>query len=59
MVEAYSDSDWAGDRITRRSVSGCCILVNSAFVPGCSKSQKTVALSSAEAELQLCRSLCH
>ena len=50
VVEAYSDSDWAGNRITRRSVSGCCILVNNAFVHGCSKSQKTVALSSAEAE---------
>ena len=50
VVEAYSDSDWAGNRITRRSVAGCCILVNNAFAHGCSKSQKTVALSSAEAE---------
>ena len=48
VVEAYSDGDWARNRISCRSVSGC-ILVNSAFVHGCSKSQKTVALSSAEA----------
>ena len=50
IVEAYSDSEWAGNHITRRSVSGSCILVNNAVLHGCSKSRKVVAVSSAEAE---------
>ena len=49
-IEAFSDSDYAGDRDTRRSVSGYVILVNGCVVSWRSQSQKSVTLSSSEAE---------
>ena len=44
----YSDSDWAGCASDRKSTSGCCF--GSAVVSWFSRKQKSVALSSAEAE---------
>ena len=49
-IEAYSDSDYAGDRDTRRSVSGYIIKVNGCVISWRSRSQKGVTLSSSEAE---------
>eukprot|EP00972_Heterocapsa_arctica_P096119 14180318-Heterocapsa_arctica.AAC.2 len=40
-MRVYTDSDWAGDKATRRSMSGGCIF----------HGDHVVALSSAEAEL--------
>ena len=48
---AYSDSDWAGCRRTRRSTSGGVILHGAHLVQHWSRTQSVVALSSAEAEL--------
>jgi len=48
---AFVDSDWAGDQKTRRSTSGVVVMVGSAIVTTSSRTQTTVALSSAEAEL--------
>ena len=46
-----SDSDWAGDRKSRKSVSSSsAILCNKHYIHGSSKTQKAVAVSSAEAE---------
>jgi hypothetical protein len=50
-IDGYSDSDWAGDRSTRRSASGGCLLHGLHWVKGWAKSQQVIALSSAEAEL--------
>ena len=50
-VAFYGDSDWAGDRVTRRSVSGGAILFHGALVASWSRRQATIALCSAEAEL--------
>jgi len=47
---AYSDSDWGGDRDTRRSTSGYLFLVGGGPVCWRSKLQATVATSTAEAE---------
>jgi hypothetical protein len=47
----YVDSDWAGCRVTRRSTSGGILCLGAACVGSWSKTQSTVALSSAEAEL--------
>ena len=49
-IKAYSDSDYAGDRDTRRSVSGYIIMVNGCIVAWWSRGQKSVTLSSSEAE---------
>jgi len=46
----YSDSDYAGDKLTRRSTSGCIVMFAGAPVHWNSRLQKTVATSSTEAE---------
>ena len=43
----YSDSDWAGDKDDRKSISGHILYVNGVPVTWSSRGQKTVALSSA------------
>jgi hypothetical protein len=52
MVEpvGYSDADWAGDLDNRRSTTGYVFMLSGAAVSWSSKWQKTVALSSTEAE---------
>jgi Reverse transcriptase (RNA-dependent DNA polymerase)/gag-polypeptide of LTR copia-type len=50
----YSDSDWAGDKDDRKSISGYMIFLNGVLVCWRSKSQQSVALSSSEAELYAC-----
>jgi len=55
-VEAYTDADWAGSSIDRRSTSGYCTFVWGNLVTWRSKKQNVVARSSAEAEY---RSMAH
>ena len=50
-VTTYSDADWAGCRVTRKSAIGGCIRIGSHCVKGWSKTQTLVALSSGESEL--------
>jgi hypothetical protein len=47
----FSDSDWAGDKDTRISVTGYCIFLQGCPISWKSKGQKSVTLSSSEAEL--------
>lgn len=51
-IEAYTDADWAGSQVDRRSTSGYFTLVGGNLVTWRSKKQKVVALSSAEAEFR-------
>jgi hypothetical protein len=46
----YSDSDWAGDRATRRSTTGYVFLMAGAAVTWKSRKQVTVAMSTNESE---------
>jgi hypothetical protein len=46
----YTDSDWAGCATDRKSTSRCCFGLGSGLVSWYSRKQKSVALSSAEAE---------
>jgi hypothetical protein len=46
----YSDSDWAGDKDNRRSISGFIMFLCGVPIVWRSKQQKSVALSSSEAE---------
>lgn len=46
----YCDADWAGDLCDRKSVSGYCILLFGNVISWCTQKQKTVSLSTAEAE---------
>src|SRR5215813_8861680 len=47
---AYSDSDWASDKSTRRSTTGYILKLAGCVFSWNSKAQKTIALSSTEAE---------
>ena len=47
---AYADADWASDRITRISVTGYVLMLAGGAVSWVSRKQKTIALSSTEAE---------
>jgi hypothetical protein len=46
----YSDTDWAGCKIDRKSTSGTCQFLGRSLVSWASKKQNSVALSTAEAE---------
>ena len=50
ILKAYSDADWGTNIDDRRSVSGVIVMIGNAPVVFKSKFQRTVALSSAEAE---------
>ena len=50
-IVCQTDSDWAGDQIIRRSVSGGLLQVGGSSIKTWSKDQSVIALSSAEAEL--------
>ncbi len=49
-IEGYSDSDWEGNKESRKSTSGFIFMLNGGPISWCSKKQSTVALSSTEAE---------
>ena len=49
-ISVFTDSDYAGDPVTRRSVSGYVIYVHNVPVCWRSKAQRSVTLSSTEAE---------
>jgi len=54
VINVYSDSDWAGDSATRKSVTGYIIFVMGCPVMWKSRQQTCVGLSSSEAELYAC-----
>ena len=50
VLEAYSDTDWAGCLRTRKSTSGGCLLLGSHVLKTWSSTQATISFSSGEAE---------
>ena len=54
----YSDSDWAGDKVDRKSTSGACQFIGRSLVSWSSKKQNSTALSTAEAEYIFAASCC-
>jgi hypothetical protein len=54
----YSDADYAGCKIDRKSTSGTCQFLGRSLVSWASKKQNSVALSTAEAEYIAARHCC-
>jgi hypothetical protein len=54
----YSDSDYAGDKVKRKSTSGTCQLLGRSIVLWSSKKQNSIALSTAEAKYIATGSCC-
>lgn len=46
----YSDSDWCGDRVNKRSTAGYLFMYLGVSISWCSKKQLVVALSTCETE---------
>ena len=57
-LEAYTDSDWAGDVDSRKSTSAYVMMIGGAAVSWKSKRQESVALSSTEAEYMASTQAC-
>ncbi|CAE7271152.1 unnamed protein product, partial [Symbiodinium sp. CCMP2592] len=51
VLELYTDSDWASDHTTRRSVSAGALYLNGNAIYTASRTQRVVAMSSCESEL--------
>jgi hypothetical protein len=54
----YLDSDYAGDKVERKSTSGTCQLLGRSLVSWSSKKQNSIALSTAKAEYIAAGSCC-
>ena len=50
LLKTFTDSDWASNKGTRKSVSACCLMMNNCLLSSGSRNQGLIALSSAEAE---------
>ena len=53
LLETFTDSDWSGAKGHRRSTSAAIHMLNGAVMLASSRGQKSVSLSSAEAELNV------
>ena len=50
-LSVFTDSDWAGNKTTRTSTSGGCVMLGSHLISHWSKVQSNVAFSSGKAQL--------
>ena len=51
LIEVFCDSDWGGNRATRQSTTSVMVFINSILCFSYSRGQKSIALSSCEAEV--------
>jgi hypothetical protein len=49
-LSGFTESDWAGDGKTRKSMGGYVFTLGSSLITWCSKRQPTIALQSIEVE---------
>lgn len=58
VIEGFSDAEWANEMNNRRSVTGFLFALHGGVIAWCSRKQKTVALSSTEAEYMALSAAC-
>ena len=58
LLSGYSDSDWAGSAVDRKSTSGYCFSMGSAMISWSSRKQGSIAQSTAEAEYIVASDAC-
>jgi hypothetical protein len=51
VINAFTDADWANDRVDRKSITGWVTKINGDVISWASKKQRTIAQSTCEAEL--------
>ena len=51
QIITYSDADWAGCKLTRKSTTGGCVMLGTHTIKTWSRTQSLIALSSGESEL--------
>ena len=49
-LKGFTDADWTGSSVDKKSTSGYCFSVGSGMISWCSREQKSVALSSTNAK---------
>ena len=57
-VTGYCDANFAGDRVERKSTSGCCCFVGKALITWSSKNQNTISFSIAKAKYVFAANCC-
>ena len=57
-LTAYSDSNFAGCKLDRKSISGVCHFLGRNLISWSSRKQNSIALSSTEAEYVIAGSYC-
>ena len=50
ILRGYTDADWAGSVVDRKSTSGCCFNLGSASISWMSRKQKSIVISTIETE---------
>ena len=51
ILKVYSDADWAGCKVTRKSTAGGCVKIGEHIIKGWSKAQSLIALRPGRSEL--------
>ena len=58
LLSGYSDSNWGGSAVDRKSTSGCCFSMGSTMISWSSRKQDSIAQSTTEAKYMVASDAC-